>query len=61
MEISSATKEQLWHEQQRASKIQRAIEHRRWLKNFTLVFALIVLTLAATFLVSRWADETIRL
>jgi hypothetical protein len=61
MEISSAMKQQLWDEQQRASRVETEIEHRLWLKNFTLVFALIVLTLFATVLVSGWANETIRL
>jgi hypothetical protein len=61
MEISSAMKEQLWDEQQRTLKIQKELERRRWLRNFTLVFALIVLTLAAVVLMSGSANETIRL
>jgi hypothetical protein len=61
MEISSAMKEQLWDEQQRTLKIQKELERRRWLRNFTLVFALIVLTLAAVVLMSGPANETIRL
>lgn len=61
MEASSATKDLLWDEQQRISRAQKDLEHREWLKSFTLVFALIVLTLAvATALAGVGADGTIR-
>jgi hypothetical protein len=36
----------LWENQQRAYKAQADIERRVWLKSFTLVLALILLTLA---------------
>jgi hypothetical protein len=47
MEHPSPAADLLWEEQQRIYKVQTDIEHREWLKSFTLVFALILLTLAA--------------
>ena len=62
MENSSAARQLLWEKQQHANRAEADIEHREWLKNFALVFALIVVTLTvATVLASLSADTTIRL
>ena len=46
MENVLTANEILWDEQQRARGIRIKAERRVWLKNFALVFALIVLTVA---------------
>ena len=62
MENSPAARQLLWEKQQRANRAEADIEHREWLKNFALVFALIVLTLTiATVLAGLSTDTTIRL
>jgi hypothetical protein len=62
MENSPAARQLLWDKQQRASRAEADIEQREWLKNFALVFALLVLTLTiATVLAGLSADTTIRL
>lgn len=44
---SSHAAELVWEEQQRADRAQKELEHRKWLKDFALVLALIVLTITA--------------
>jgi hypothetical protein len=47
MEAPSPAADLLWEEQQRSQKAQADLDQREWLKSFALVFALILLTLAA--------------
>jgi hypothetical protein len=47
MEQSSTASDLLWDEQQSAIRARTRLEHLELLKNFVLVFALIVLTLTA--------------
>jgi len=54
MENSAAAKQQFWEEQQLADRAQRKIERAEWRKNFVLVFALIVLTLAVATVLANW-------
>jgi hypothetical protein len=62
MENSSAGRELLWEEQQRADRAQTDLEHREWLKSFALVFALIVLAIAVAAVLASLGDHgTIRL
>jgi hypothetical protein len=59
---SSAASALFWDEQQRVEKAQKDLEHPEWLKNFALLFALIVLTLSvATVLANLGANGTIGL
>lgn len=46
MENVLTVNEILWEEQQRARRVLIKAERRVWLKNFALVFALIIVTVA---------------
>jgi hypothetical protein len=56
MENFSPADDPLWAEQQRAHRAQTAKDHREWLKSVALVFALIVLTLAAAATLAGWIN-----
>ena len=45
MARSSAASDLIWEGQQRTQSAQKQLEHRKWAKDFALVFALIVLTI----------------
>jgi hypothetical protein len=61
MENSSAANTLLWEERQRADRAQGKIEDREWLKNFALLFALIVIAVSvAAILAKLGANGAIR-
>ena len=45
MARSSAAQDLIWEEQQRTLRAQKHLEYRKWMKDFALVLALIVLTI----------------
>jgi hypothetical protein len=43
-----------WEQQQRADRVQQALERGEWLKDFALALVLIVLTIAVATLLAAW-------
>jgi len=50
---SSSASALLWEERQRAERAQSKIAHREWLKNFALLFALIVLAVTVATILAK--------
>lgn len=44
-----------WEEQERVDKARRKLENRRWLRDFTVVLVLIVLTITVATVLARLA------
>jgi hypothetical protein len=61
MELSSADRELLWLESQRAGKIRESIARRVLVKQFVLAIVLIVLTIAVATVFARLTGELARL
>jgi hypothetical protein len=59
MELSSADRELLWLESQRAGKVRDSIARRTLLKQFVLAIVLIVLTIAFAMVFARQTEELV--
>jgi len=53
MQTTSTASEWPWEEEQRAARARKNLEFRELLRNFALVIALIVLTLAFAIILAR--------
>jgi hypothetical protein len=59
MELSSADRELLWLESQRAAKIRDSIASRTLVKQFVVAIVLIVLTIAVATVMARLTGELV--